>query len=353
MNETKVMPDGVAFDGRTYAIVDGLTMPAPERRWLEEWRAGGIGCVNCTIAVWENAAETMAVLGKWRLLVEENSDIVATATSVAAIEAIRKSGRTAIVFGFQNTAPVEHNLDLFGVYRNSGICIMQLTYNLQNYIGCGYWEEKDTGISSRFGRFALEEMARVGIMVDLSHCGERTTLEAIDLSPRPVAITHANPREYVGTGVYGAGRLKTTAAMKALAARKGVIGLTPNRNMTRNGAATTLEEFGDMVAWVVDRIGVDAVAMGTDYCPGHPNSVRTWWRYARWSRESAPAEQMKIAPHEGWSDWMKTQAGLANVISELGRRGFGQDDIAKMMGGNWLRIMGETFAPMSGATSHG
>ncbi len=347
VEEARILPAGVALGGRTYAIVDALTMPVPERQWFEEWRAGAIGCVNATVAVWENASETIALLGKWRRIIAANSDIVASASSVAEIEAIRMSGRTAIVLGFQNTSPIEHNLDLFGAFREQGVCIMQLTYNLQNYIGCGYWEAKDTGISSRFGKNALEEMAQVGILVDLSHCGERTTLDAIEQSPRPVAITHANPREYVGTGVYGAGRLKTTEAIKALARRGGVIGLTPNRNMTRNGAATTLEEFGDMVEWVVERIGVDAVALGTDYCPGHPKSVRTWWRFARWSRESAPAEQMQIAPHEGWSEWMKTQAGLANVLRELARRGFTQDDIAGIMGGNWLRLFGETFTPQA------
>jgi len=160
-----------------------------------------------------------------------------------------------------------------------------------------------------------------------------------------VSITHANPREYVGAGGYGAGRAKTTEAIKALARRKGVIGLSPNRNMTKNLAATTLEEFGDMVAWVVDRVGVDAVGIGTDYCPGHPNTVRNWWRFARWSRETAPAESMKIAPHEGWPEWMKTQAGFANVIQELARRGFKSEEIDKIMSGNWLRLFNETFAP--------
>ncbi|MBC7802237.1 MAG: membrane dipeptidase, partial [Candidatus Parcubacteria bacterium] len=308
-------------------IVDGLCMPVPERRWFEEWRDAKLGAVNTTVSVWENSQETLALLARWRLVLEQNKDLVEAAASVADIERIAASGRTAVILGFQNTAPVEHNLDLFGSYRDLGVCIMQLTYNLQNYIGCGYWEAKDTGISSRFGKNALEEMAKVGILVDLSHCGERTTLEAIEMSPKPVSITHANPREYVGAGVYGAGRLKTTEAIKALAKHRGVIGLTPNRNMTKKGAATTLEEFGDMVAWVVDLIGVDAVAMGTDYCPGHPNSVRTWWRYARWSRESAPAEQMKIAPHEGWSEWMKTQAGLHNVAGELARRGFAPAEV--------------------------
>jgi microsomal dipeptidase-like Zn-dependent dipeptidase len=320
-------------------------MPAPERRWFEEWRAGGIACVNTTIALWETAGETLALLGKWRTVVAQNSDLIAIATSVDDIKEIAASDRTAIVFSFQNTAPVEHNIELFGAFRDHGVCVMQLTYNLQNFIGCGYWEEKDTGISSRFGRTAIEEMNKVGILIDLSHCGERTTLEAIEISARPVAITHANPREYVGSPVYGARRLKTTEAIKALAARKGVIGLTPNRNMTKNGAATTLEEFGEMIAWVVDLVGIDTVGIGSDYCPGHSRSIRTWWRYARWSRESAPAEQMQIAPHEGWSDWFRSPASIQNIASELERRGFSDEEISKIMGGNWLRVFGESFTP--------
>jgi membrane dipeptidase len=129
----------------------------------------------------------------------------------------------------------------------------------------------------------------------------------------------------------------------ALAERGGVIGLTPNRNMTRNGAATTLEEFGDMIAWTVDRIGVESVGIGTDYCPGHPRSVRTWWRFARWSRESAPAEQMKIAPHEGWSAWITNPSGLHNIVAELRRRHFSEGDIDKIMGDNFLRVFRANF----------
>ncbi len=324
-------------------IVDGLSMPVAERKWLQEYHDAQLAAVNTTLCVWENAPEAIALIGKWRLLLEQCQDIAAQAASVAEIEKVAASGRTAIVFGFQNTSPVEHNLDLFGTFRSLGVCVMQLTYNLQNYIGSGYWEAKDSGISSRFGKFALEEMAKVGILVDLSHCGERTTLDAIELSPKPVAITHANPREWVGAAGYGAGRAKTTEAIKALAKRKGVIGLSPNRNMTKNLAATTLEEFGDMVAWVVDLIGIDAVAIGTDYCPGHPKTVRTWWRYARWSRESAPEAQMQIAPHEGWSEWMKTPSGFHNIRRELERRGFKPGEVEAMMGGNWLKLFRQTF----------
>lgn len=333
---------------RNPLIIDALQIPTPERRWLELWREGGVGCVHITLAIWEDARETLSFIGKYRRVLNENRDLVEIATSGADIERIAAGGRTAVVFGFQNTAPVEHDIELFGAFRDLGVCIMQLTYNLQNYIGCGYWEEKDTGISSRFGRKAVEEMNRLGILIDLSHCGERTTLEGIELSARPVSITHANPREYVGSPTFGPGRLKTTEAIKALAARKGVLGLSPNRNMIKRGADTTLDEFCDMVAWVVDRMGIDHVGFGTDYCPGHPPSIRTWWRYARWSRESAPAVQMTKASHEGWQDWFRSPAAFPNLIPGLAKRGFSDAEIAKLMGGNWLRLFSEAFVPAAG-----
>ena len=325
-------------------MVDGLQIPTPERRWFEEWHAGGLGCVHATMAVWEGAKETLSYIAKYKRVLLENADIVEQATTAEDIVRIAAAGKTAVLFGFQNTAPIEHDIELFRVFRDLGVRIMQLTYNLQNYIGCGYWEQSDSGISSRFGRQAIEEMNALGILIDLSHCGERTTLEAIEQSGRPVSITHANPREYVGAPTFGAARLKTTEAIKALARRGGVLGLSPNRNMVKRGADTTLEEFCDMVAWTAERIGVDAVGIGTDYCPGHPPSIRTWWRYARWSRERAPAAQMQIAPHEGWQDWLRSPAQFANIWEGLAHHGFSDGDVAKIMGGNFMRLFRDSLS---------
>ena len=216
-------------------IIDGLTLPVPERRWFKEWRAGVVAAVHATVAIWENATETFSLIGRWRRVLEENADIVELATSAGDIERVAASGRTAVVMGFQNTSPVEYNIELFRAFRDLGVRVMQLTYNLQNYIGSGYWEENDTGVSSRFGRKAIEEMNELGTLIDLSHCGERTTLDAIEHSARPVAITHSNPREFVGNPLFGAGRLKTTEAITLLASRGGVIGLSPNRHLTQAG----------------------------------------------------------------------------------------------------------------------
>jgi len=99
-----------------------------------------------------------------------------------------------------------------------------------------------------------------------------------------------------------------------------------------------------MVAWTAERIGVDAVGIGTDYCPGHPPSIRTWWRYARWSRERAPAAQMQIAPHEGWQDWLRSPAQFANIWEGLAHHGFSDGDVAKIMGGNFMRLFRDSLS---------
>ncbi len=323
--------------------IDALCIPVAERQLIERWRRGNVSCLHLTVAVWEDARETIATLGRWRRFIDANADIVAQATSGEEIRAIAASGRTAIVFGFQNTAPCEHDIDLFGSFRRLGVCIMQLTYNLQNFIGSGYWEERDSGISSRFGRKAIEEMNRHGILIDLSHCGDRTTLEAIELSSRPVSITHSNPRDYVGSPTFGAGRLRNLEAIKLMASRGGVVGLSPNPHMTKERAQGTRADFCEMVAWVVDRVGIDHVGIGTDYCPGQPRKIRDFWRYGKWSREEVTST---IAPPgEGWPDWFQTTADFQEIRAGLLARGFTSADTAKVLGGNFLRLFTEGFQP--------
>ncbi len=323
--------------------VDSLQYPVPDRRWFEEWRAGNLSCVHVTVALWENARETLDRIGAWRRALRENSDIVRQSTTAADIAQNAAEGRTSVIFGFQNTAPIEHDIELIETFRALGVCVMQLTYNLQNYIGSGYWEAEDTGISSRFGRVAIAEMNRVGVLIDLSHCGERTTREAIDISARPVSITHSNPREFHAAVGFGEKRLKETAAVRALAERGGLFGLCPNRFMMQNGVDTTLEQFCDLVAWTADLIGPDHIGLGTDYCAGHDTSIRTWWRYARWSRETAPAYAM--APHEGWQEWFQNPSEFDNLRTGLLKRGFSDADADGIMGGNWVRFFAEAFRP--------
>lgn len=321
--------------------IDALCIPCPERALVERWRRGNVGCMHVTVAVWEDARETISTLGRWRRFIDANSDLVAAAASGDEIRSVAGSGRTAIVFGFQNTSPCEHDIDLFGTFRQLGVCIMQLTYNLQNFIGSGNWEERDSGISSRFGRKAIEEMNRQGILIDLSHCGDRTTLEAIELSERPVSITHSNPREYVGASNFGASRLRSIDAMKLLASRGGVVGLSPNPHMSKERDKGTQADFCNLVAWMVERVGIDHVGIGTDYCPGHPNKVRDYWRYGKWSREEVTTPI--AAPGEGWPEWFQSTADFQAIRTGLVTRGFTEAEASKVMGGNFFRLFSNAF----------
>ncbi len=317
---------------------DSLSYVARDRKWLEEWREVGISCVHVTVAVWEDARAALTSIGAWRRLARENGDLVEIAATPDAIAEIVRRDRTAIILGFQNSAPIEHDLELVETFRTLGVLVMQLTYNLQNYIGSGYWEASDTGVSSRFGRNVIEEMNRVGMLIDLSHCGDQTTLDAIETSSRPVAVTHANPREYVEAPPFGAGRLTTTEALKALSRRGGYVGLSPLESIALPADRATLADFVDMISWTADRIGIEAIGIGSDYCPGHPADITTWWRYSSWSRERAP-DSPKRSEMEYFPDWFRAATRYQALGDALSERGFSESEISGVLGGNFLRVL--------------
>ena len=331
------------YNGHSSISVDALGFPFPTREMLERWHAGNVSCLNACVTIWGDTRETLSLVGSWHRVMEENRDIVEPATSVADVLRIAEKGKLAIILGFQNTSPIEHDLDMFRVFRQLGVCIMQLTYNLQNFIGAGCWEERDTGISSQFGKKAIAEMNRLGILIDLSHCGDRTTREAIDISSRPVSITHGNPRAFVGDSNFGAHRLRETEAIKALASRGGVIGLSPNPHMLKNRAETTVPEFCEMVAWTCDLVGVEHVGIGSDYCPGHPPGTRAKWRYGRWSHDKIQENIAEVG--EGWQSWMQSTADFQVLRKGLTEFGFGEADVNRIMGENFIRLFGDTLKP--------
>lgn len=325
----------------TPLLIDAMQYSNPERPRFEEWRRGGLSCVHVTVAIWESARETLSVLGRWNRLLHENRDLIALATSADDIDAIARSGRTAVVFGFQDTSPFEDDIELYAVFHRLGVRIVQLTYNVQNRIASGCWEDDDQGVSKFYGRGAIEEMNRVGLLVDLSHCTERSCFDAIEMSSRPVSITHANPSEFVGTDIELNRRNKSTPLIKLLAERGGVIGLSMYPKIMRDGSDCTLDAFVDMIAWTVDRVGADAVGFGTDFYSGWPESALMWWRAGRWSRTSA----VPIQGFSKWPAWFRSPEDFPGLLSHMEKRGFSGEDIAKIAGGNWRRMFQEGFVP--------
>jgi microsomal dipeptidase-like Zn-dependent dipeptidase len=322
----------------TEVFIDCLQFSNPTRSRFEDLRTGRLTAINQTVAIWEDSRAAIANIGAWDRLFEQHNDLIVKARTVDDILAARATGRTAVVLGFQNGSPFEDDIDLVRTFHDLGVRIVQLTYNVQNHIGSGCFESRDSGISSLFGRSVINEMNEVGMLIDVSHCGERTTLEAIALSERPVAITHANPASFVGDQVDLAMRNKSDHVIDALAERGGVIGLSMYPRMAPDGRACTLSRFAEMVAWTVERVGVEHVGIGSDFCAGHSDETMLWWRTGRWSRE--PVVQLDPV---SFPDWMPTPAQFPALQGGLAGVGFESEEISLIMGGNWLRVFAETF----------
>lgn len=325
---------------------EALTIIPRERAWLEHLREVDLGLAHITIGIWEDARAALSLVGEWHTFLRENADLAELAESHADIRRIAESGRTAVVLGFQNTAHLDHDVELIGMFRRLGVTVMQLTYNLQNFIGAGYWEEQDSGVSSRFGRVAIAEMNRVGVLIDLSHCGDRTTRDATELSSRPVALTHTNPRELVTGNGYGPGRLATTDAIVEIGRRGGFIGLSPLNSLFSADYRFELSEFLDMITWTVDKVGPEAVGIGSDFAPGFPPTINTWWRYANWSREVA-VPYPSTEEYDSFPPWFRGAERYPNLADGLDARGYSEAEILGIVGGNWQRILGASIEPLA------
>ncbi len=325
-------------------LIDALQASKPSRDRFLEWREGGIDCVHITLAVWENARETLSVIGTWNRLFAANGDLIALATSAEEIEAISTSGRTAVIFGFQNASPLEDDIDLVQIFHSLGVRIIQLTYNVQNHVASGCWEDDDQGISQFYGRNVVREMNAVGMLIDISHCNEKTCFDAVQYSERPIAITHANPSEFVGFDIELNRRNMPTDLIKAVAEGGGVIGLSMYPKIMRGGSNSTLDDYCEMIEWTVERAGIDAVAFGTDFNTGHPVEAVTWWRAGRWARESPLKAPSVFSP---WPEWFQSPTAFPGIIDALRGRGFSDVDVRKIAGENWLRLFRESFVPMA------
>ncbi len=321
-------------------IVDGLQYPGWDRRLFEEMRAGGACAVHVTIAYWETCRETLCNIGRWNRWFERHHDLIMPARTAEDVERARDKNRTGIVFGFQNCSPIEDDIDLVGIFHALGVRFMQLSYNNQSLLATGCYEAEDPGIT-RFGRQVIREMNRVGMVVDMSHSAERSTLEAIEISERPIAITHANPAAWAP-----ALRNKSDTVLRALAESGGMLGLSLYPFHLKDHSACRLEDFCDMVARTCDVMSVEHVGIGSDLCRGHDDAVVAWMRNGRWSRETDYGEGSREAP--GWPDpvpWFRSSLDFPNIASGLKARGFVPQEIERIMGGNWLRFFAGSFGP--------
>ncbi|MGQ0662829.1 MAG: dipeptidase [Pseudomonadota bacterium] len=332
----------IVVDGLQYSNFFGTRQSdvlsfGPQRQLFDQWRMGGLTCVHVTVAIWEDARTTLDAIGRWYRVFGMFGDLVGPVRSVADIRSAKESNKTAVVLGFQNTSPFEDDLALVEVFYHLGIRVAQLTYNIQNFVGSSCYEPQDSGLS-RFGRYLVAEMNRLGMLIDLSHVGERTSLEAIEASAHPVAITHANPYS-----LYPHKRNKSDKVLKALAETGGVLGCATYPSLM-GGSGLSLAKWCDMVASTVDLMGMDHVGVGTDTALDWSLEDAFSMNMGRWSHKPDYGAHSASAPGWApWPDWYKSPANMLNLTAGLLERGFSKDEVAALMGGNWLRLFTKVF----------
>jgi membrane dipeptidase len=312
--------------------IDGQQYCNWSREIFLQMRAGGLTAVHATVSYHEGFRETVRHLVDWRARFRQHEDLILFARDWEDVERARASERTAIFLGLQTPMAVEDDIGLIEILYDLGVRFMQLTYNNQSLLGCGWMEREDSGVT-RMGREAIAEMNRVSMAIDLSHAGERTALEAIELSQRPVVISHANPRWLKDTA-----RNVSKTLLKTLRAHGGLLGLSLYPLHLPQSGATTLKQFGEMAAEAAEIVGVEQLGVGSDLCQNQPDAVVRWMREGRWIR--AREETIAFPPQP---EWFRSNMDFPALAEGLARAGFGANEIASVLGGAWRNFIAASF----------
>ncbi len=321
-------------------LIDNLQYANWSPKVFRQMREGGVDAVHVTIAYHESFREMVLNLEAFNRWFEQYPDLIFKGTCAADVIRAQETGRTAIFFGFQNPSPIEDDIGLVEICHQLGIRFMQLTYNNQSLLATGCYEDDDTGLT-RMGKQVVAEMNRVGMVVDMSHSADRSTLEAIDASSRPIAITHANPAWW-----HPALRNKSDEVLSALTARGGMLGFSIYPHHLKDGSACTLQSFCEMIAEAANRYGAEHLGIGTDLCQDQPDSVVEWMRVGRWSKTIDYGEgSASNAGFPPMPAWFNDNRDFGTIRTGLSTVGFAQDEIDGIMGRNWYRFYDASFGP--------
>lgn len=346
----------VEYSARTLAlmerctVLDLLGVLSIDNRWrewagraetlteadLEPYRRSGINAFHHAfglggINAYESALSYIAALNS---LAAGADRFFMRISAVEDFQRAKESGRVGLLMGIQNADHFRRPDDV-DFFFGLGQRISQLTYNSRNRIGNGSTERTDEGLS-HFGVAIVERMNRVGMAVDVSHCGDRTTLDAFEVSSRPVLITHSNCRALVP----GHPRCKSDEAIRAMARSGGVMGITGVRMFVSLEEPTTVEHVIDHFDHVRDLVGVEHLGVGSDMdlygYDALADEMRASIR-AGYDESYAFRERIDI---EGLDHPQR----MFDLTEGLVRRGYTDAHIEGILGGNFMRVLGEIWA---------
>jgi len=332
----------IVIDGASEAFATGPDGFPVEPRAIAAAAASGVTAINFTV-VGPGAGfeETVGAIATAQRVAEANPDRYLVVRRHSDIRRAKASGALGLILGFQTTEMLGEELSRLAVFRGLGVRIMQLTYNERSLYGDGCLEAANAGLSN-LGREAVARMNALGIAVDVSHSGQRTTAEAIEASAKPILISHTGCR-----AVFDNPRNKDDAALRALAERGGVAGIYLMPYLSAGPGPITVDDLLRHVDHAVGVCGEDHVGIGSDQgiVPIDDNA-----EYRRQLREeiearkkagvSAPGESVDRPP---FIPELNAPNRMEAIAAALAARGYKTPAIEKILGGNLHRVLGEIW----------
>ncbi len=318
------------------AIIIDVTCPlARSRQYVDWWREGGATAIAPTVTGMSgNAQSGLREIGGWHHYVRERDDTLIVRTA-ADIERAKAEGKLGLILHCQGTAIIEDELDFLDAFAAAGLRMVQLCYNRRNLIGDGAAERTDSGLS-HFGLSFIKRLNDLGLVVDCAHTGPRTTFDAIEASSAPVVISHAN-----AFAVHPNRRNVPDDLIRAIAQSGGIVGTVGFPAFLGDEARPSLDRFIDDIVYKAELTSIDNVGIGIDYYEGQhgvESDAVALARYEQrikdghWRREEYPP------PPYYYPAGIETPRTLARLTQRLAERGFGAEDIRKVLGLNWLRV---------------
>lgn len=317
-------------------IIDNAQASYFNTEYFKEVKKAGVTVAAITVAYNHNLSEAMKLIAEWNRKITVNADKALLLSHPDDVLCAKEEGKVAYMLAFQNTMPLEGNTALLELFCKLGIRMVQLTYNERSLAGDGCGERVDHGLSD-FGREIVEEMNRLRMLVDLSHCGDRTTEEAIELAKFPV-FSHCNARALCSNV-----RNKPDEQIVAMAKKGGVIGVNAfpgfvKRTRTEIGEKPTVEDLLDHIEYLVNLVGHEHVGLGLDFIENAPQMEH---------------EELKRRPDiwglpspSGLYEYplgISSVSEIFNITLGLVARGYSDDEISTILGGSWLRLYKGAF----------
>jgi len=316
-------------------VIDGLNCAIFTRDQFERTLHGRVSALNLTsVRPPNDLADSMGDLAEVLSIIAQNADLVSVVTSVRDIRETAAAGKLGIILGTQGSTFLEHDLHLLRVMQRIGIRIMQPTYMEQNTMGSGVLALPDQGLTEK-GHQWVAMMNELRMLIDLSHVGYQTAIDAAKASKRPVICSHSNARALCDSL-----RNIPDEEIRAVAETGGTVGVTLWPPMLRHKTRPTLDDFFQQIDYMVNLIGIEHVAFGSDL--SELTKTEAQWQASFGPKGIYPEVTGILGDWfiftQRFTEGYDSMAHTGRLIDGLAARGYSGADVDKIMGGNLLRV---------------